>query len=582
MPRRIELELTSERPDGSWTWRAAGAREPRGELDGSLLPGGTKVGDVLRADADFNVDGITVLSVLPPKGTRIEPERLEVIGPQREFTPVTSTLVGKSERGGDRRGPRGDRPDRPDRPDRGPRPRRDDRPDRGPRAEGPRPERPRRERPAPPPPKPKPKKLRAGRAHRDALVAGLSPEQQPIAEQLFRGGMPSVRTALEEQNAKAKAEGLPEMPSATVLGIAEDLVGRVRVADWLDRAEAAVADAEEIALRDLRAVVTSADDVARDESTREFASRLREVLDRRTAAEQDEWLRDLTSSLEGGRVVRALRLSSRPPQPGEAVPAELTTKLAEAASEAMTADIAPDRWGTLLDAVAYSPVRRNVVPAGAPAEPGDELLAMARKHAGRVPSAAKLFGIEPPPPPASKRAPRAPKPKPAPQKVSRPPLPPLPGGARRIPPPPRPTAPTAPAGEVPASATADSPEPHGDVLAADAPGIDSTPTSVVETSDAAVVDHGAEHPDPHGDVLAADAPLGHVESEAVPTEPPAVVEAATAPEAEPTPSPLEDVAAAAEAPAEAEAPAPDDGPAPRAEAAGEAPLAVEPVEGQLP
>ncbi|MCU1374963.1 MAG: hypothetical protein JWO68_2249, partial [Actinomycetia bacterium] len=379
MPRRIELELTSERPDGSWTWRAAGAREPRGELEGTILPGGAKVGDVLRAEADFNVDGITVLSVLPPKGARVEPERLEVVGPEREFTPVTSTLVGK----GERRGPRMDRGDRPDRTDRGPRPRRDDRPDRAerpdrprtPRPEGAGTERPRRERPAPPAPKPKPKKLRAGRVHRDALVTGLSPEQQPIADQLFRGGMPSVRQALEEQNAKAKVENLPEIPSATVLAIAEDLLGRVRVADWLDRAEAAVADAEEIALRDLRAVVTSAEDVSRDESTRALATQLREVLERRTTAEQDEWLRDLTSSLDGGRVVRALRLSSRPPQPGETLPAELTTKLAEAASGAMTAEIAPDRWATLLDAVAYSPIRREVEPAGAPAEPGDELLA---------------------------------------------------------------------------------------------------------------------------------------------------------------------------------------------------------------
>jgi hypothetical protein len=79
MPRRIELEVTSERPDGTWTWRAAGAREPKGELDGSLLPAGTKVGDVLRAEADFHVDGISILTVLPPKGARSEPERLELL-----------------------------------------------------------------------------------------------------------------------------------------------------------------------------------------------------------------------------------------------------------------------------------------------------------------------------------------------------------------------------------------------------------------------------------------------------------------------------------------------------------------------
>lgn len=552
MPRRIELELTSERPDGTWTWRAAGAREPKGELEGAILPSGVKVGDVLRADADFHIEGITVLTVLPPKGARQEPERLEVIGPEREFTPVTSTLVGKGDRGDRRGGPRRERGDRPERGDRGPRPRRDDRPDRPsgprpPRPEGARTERPRRERPAPPAPKPKPKKLRAGRAHREALIAGLSPEQQPIAEQLFRGGMPSVRTALEEQNAKAKAEGLPEMPADTVLSLAEELVGRVRVADWLDRAEAALADAEEIALRDLRAVVTSADDVSRDESTRELAAKLKEIAERRTASEQTEWLQDLTSSLEGGRVVRALRLSSRPPQPGEQLPEELTAKLTEAANGAMTADIAPDRWATLLDAVAYSPVRRNVVPAGAPAEPGDELLAMVRKHAGRVPAAAALFGIEPPPPPASKRAPK-PK-KPTPQKVSRPPLPPLPDGQRRIPPPPRPTVPTAPPGEVPAAAGADAPEPHGDVLPADAPGTDAPAPPAAETP-------AAEAPAveaPAAETLAAEAPAAEAPAAEAPAPeapappaPAAEAPAAEAPAAEPEVSALP--AASSEAP----------------------------------
>src|SRR3982750_253894 len=115
MPRRIELELTSERPDGTWTWRAAGAREPRGEVEASLLPGGVKVGDVLRVEADITLDGITILSVLPPKGEPSEPERIEILGPPREFRPVTSTLVGKGDRDRDRdRGPRRERGDRPE------------------------------------------------------------------------------------------------------------------------------------------------------------------------------------------------------------------------------------------------------------------------------------------------------------------------------------------------------------------------------------------------------------------------------------------------------------------------------------
>ena len=44
MSRRIDIELTSARPDGSFTWRAAGAKQPKGEIDASLAPGGAKVG----------------------------------------------------------------------------------------------------------------------------------------------------------------------------------------------------------------------------------------------------------------------------------------------------------------------------------------------------------------------------------------------------------------------------------------------------------------------------------------------------------------------------------------------------------
>jgi hypothetical protein len=251
--------------------------------------------------------------------------------------------------------------------------------------------------------------------------------------------MPQVRTALQEANAAAAAEGRPAMPTDTVLAIAEELLSRTRLADWLDRAEAARSDAEEIALRDLRAVVTAADDVAREDAARELAAELRAVLERRATAEQEEWLADVTGSLDGGRVVRALRLSSRPPQPNESLPPELSARLVDAAGAAMTAEIASDRWATLLDAVAYSPVRRSVVPAGAPNEPSDELVALATKHAARVPAAAKLFGIEAPAA-AERRASKA-RPKPAPPKASHPPLPPGPRGERRIPPPPRPPAP---------------------------------------------------------------------------------------------------------------------------------------------
>ena len=37
MSRRIDIELTSVREDGTWTWRAAGAKQPRGVVDSSVL-----------------------------------------------------------------------------------------------------------------------------------------------------------------------------------------------------------------------------------------------------------------------------------------------------------------------------------------------------------------------------------------------------------------------------------------------------------------------------------------------------------------------------------------------------------------
>src|SRR5690242_14557818 len=107
----MEIELTSTRPDGTWTWRAAGARQPKGELDGGLLYAGAKVGDVVRVDADVQLEGITVEHVLPPKAARQEPARLELIArPPGEGTVTTSLQPGR--RGGDGGGrDRGDRRD---------------------------------------------------------------------------------------------------------------------------------------------------------------------------------------------------------------------------------------------------------------------------------------------------------------------------------------------------------------------------------------------------------------------------------------------------------------------------------------
>ena len=58
MAHRMDIELTSSRDDGSWTWRKAGARQPKGSLDGSLLWAGAAVGDVVKAECENLLDGI--------------------------------------------------------------------------------------------------------------------------------------------------------------------------------------------------------------------------------------------------------------------------------------------------------------------------------------------------------------------------------------------------------------------------------------------------------------------------------------------------------------------------------------------
>lgn len=409
MARRLEIELTSDRGDGSWTWRAAGAKQPKGVLDGALLPAGSKPGDVLRVEADSDIDGVTVIAVLAPQEKhRNAAERLEVIGrPQRDEQLVTTTLAPKGR--GDRRDrpPRRDRSERGDGPERGDRPPRRNAPgrdaeardargrdgDRGGR-EGRsdrRPPRPRPEEPA----KPKPRRLRPARTHRTAVLADLPPEQRPIAEQVLQGDIPAVRQAIDKENEGRAARGEPSINGAELLAIAERLRPRLRTAEWRDRAEAALADVDELDLRDLRSVVVAADSAARDDETRALAAGLREALTRRVDEEHAAWLAELTAALEGGRTVRALRLSSRPPKAGTIFPPDLSARLAGAASAALTSDAPGERWAIVLDAVAHSPVRTAVTPQSLPATPSEELLVTVRKLAGRIPEIAAQLGVEP-------------------------------------------------------------------------------------------------------------------------------------------------------------------------------------------
>ncbi len=422
MSRRIEIELTSTRPDGTWTWRAAGAQKPKGVLDGTLLPSGAAVGQVFKADADAELDGLTIVAVAAGKPKTEKSGLLELIPSDKPFEAVTQTLARK-ERGdrGDRRDrgdrpdrPRGDRPDRPrgDRPPRsdgdrapsGDRAPRGDRPPRGDGERGPRPDRgprpggdrkPRFQAPPELPQRPKAKRLKPGRVHRNAVLAELPEAQRTVAERVLQGGIPAVRQAVNEQNARLRSEGKDEIPAAGLLAIAEQLQPKLRVAEWLDRADAAKSDIEELDLRDLRSVVAAGEDpmVARDESTREIAAELKVALVTKQEKELALWFGDIDAAIGVGRVVRALKLSSQPPKAGVRFPSELATKLAEAATANLTTDALPDRWSAVLEAVAFSPVRTQVTPAAKPTQENDELLATVKRLGSLLPQVAALFGI---------------------------------------------------------------------------------------------------------------------------------------------------------------------------------------------
>jgi hypothetical protein len=201
---------------------------------------------------------------------------------------------------------------------------------------------------------------------------------------------------VQEQNARLKAAGQEEIPAAGLIQMAEQLLPKLRVAEWLDRADAAKADLAELALPDLRSVVAASEDpvVARDESTRALAAELKQALIAKQESELLLWLDDITSALTVGRVVRALKLSSLPPKAGVRLPPELAVKLAEGAITSLAADAMPDRWVAVLEAAAFAPMRSLIKPAAPPATVSDELTATVKRLAPALPQIAALFGIE--------------------------------------------------------------------------------------------------------------------------------------------------------------------------------------------
>ena len=481
MSRRIDVELTSDRGDGTLTWRAAGAKAPKGVLDATLLPSGVKVGDTVRADADYDMEGVTIVAVLAPTAKKKDAAVIEFIGapppPPRDYSKEPERRERKPRRGDrdGRGGPPGGRDGRggPGGPG-GP----------GGRERKPhdRPERPRFDRPEKPklPPKPKAPRLRAGRQHRQALLAELPEEQRPVAEQVLKGGIPAVRVAIDEQNAAAKEAGNPPVKTEALLAMAEAIVPKARVAEWLDRAEAAIEQIDTVDLRDLRSVVTKAESAAKDEASRALAEQLRTGLAARLEKEQAAWLAEIAELLADDRVVRALNVSSRPPKAGTPLPRDLAERLSGAAGAALTDQIGAKRWSTVLEALALSPVHAQVTPASVPAAPNEELIAAVTKVSMQVPQIAATFGIEPRPAPrgrGGRSRPRTGASKPGATRA---------GGAPKAPriPPPPPLADTPVGVSAPAAAPApDSPAEVVEAPAAIEPEVVETPAEVAASAE---------------------------------------------------------------------------------------------------
>jgi hypothetical protein len=447
MSRRIEIEITSLNGEKA-TWRAAGAKLPKGVLDASLVPGGAVVGTVYRADIEQYMEGIEILAVLPAKtASPLDPrhERVELIpsakqgpdvivtyapkgrgarrdsdrdgAPRRDGTKRPASRPGSKERSSSPRpdrGPRSERPPRPDAPvgasgddtESRPRPTRGPRPERVAREHSPRGDRSTRSTREGRGPHVAPGAPPMTTTYRNALLATLSPEQLPVAEQLLRGGMPAVRSAVAEQNKNAAAQGRPTVDAATIERIAEELLSRTNLALWKDKASGAIGAGRELRLRDLRAVVTAAKTVSLDDEAKVQQKELQSTLTTRLEILRTQWNERLESAVTTKNVAEALRLVARPPDMSTRVSADMATKVITMTSEALTAEQDPTTWREIVTLAVDTSIRRNVKPQGIPDDEASKALAV--KNAGAIPEFAKLLGMKVPPPPPPQRNVRRP------------------------------------------------------------------------------------------------------------------------------------------------------------------------------
>ncbi|MFZ0665993.1 MAG: hypothetical protein WAM97_09565 [Acidimicrobiales bacterium] len=188
--------------------------------------------------------------------------------------------------------------------------------------------------------------------------------------------------------------------------MADELLPKMNLASWMDRAVAARAADRDCPIRELRAVVAAASTVNLDDEGRELQATLRKSLDQRITALRESWLGRIGKGLDEGRIVDALLAASKAPEHSMRLPAELAVRLSDAAGSAMNAEIDEEGWLKILRAVVDSPVRRTVKPVALPVGESENVRNAARNAAGSVPQLARLLGLPIPPPPGPRRPPR--------------------------------------------------------------------------------------------------------------------------------------------------------------------------------
>src|SRR3546814_18908365 len=205
-----------------------------------------------------------------------------------------------------------------------------------------------------------------------------------------------------------------------------------------------------------------------------------------------DWSSDVCSSdltLDVGRIVRALRVSSRPPKAGAPLPPEIRERLTTMAGEALTADAAAERWVAVLDALAFSPVRDKVIPTSLPVELHADVRSVIARLATRIPKVAHIFEIAPDP--------TAPRPKP---ERRRPNKPKKPQGDR--------LAKDQAANERKPKSEAAEDAPHQDAPSEPTAAEEATPATEAAPAEAAATDDAApaEAPAPEAEATPAEAP----------------------------------------------------------------------------